>query len=216
MLLLGRRLGHLALQDLLPLLVHVALHAGEGVVPHLAQVRLQVLLLRVVCAATQKQTREGEPEPSEPSRPHPQRALLPAGVHAPLLPGPADLGAAPRGRLPAPLSGAGSRTPNKLLWLLGHVRPVKYGKSRFCFKGRRCCSLPGNSRCFQASVRRRRATTTDAATLSAQHPGLGAEPKGFWEMGALTETSGIRRSCDEFRASCCFDWEASSSSSLYF
>lgn len=42
--------GHLALQDLLPLFVHVALHPGKGVVPDLTQVRLQALLLRIVCA----------------------------------------------------------------------------------------------------------------------------------------------------------------------
>lgn len=47
-LLLHRCLRHLALQDLLPLLVHVGLHAGKGVVPHLTQVQFQVLL-RVVC-----------------------------------------------------------------------------------------------------------------------------------------------------------------------
>lgn len=55
MLLLHGCLGHLALQDLLPLLVHVALHAGEGVGAHLAQVGLQVLLLRGVCITTQSE-----------------------------------------------------------------------------------------------------------------------------------------------------------------
>lgn len=54
----------------------------------------------------------------------------------------------------------------------------------------------------------------DAATLSAR--GLEAEFKGFWEIGGLIQTSAIRRSCDEFRASCYFDWEASSLSSIYF
>jgi len=43
------RLRHLPLQDLFALLVHVALHAGEGVVAHLAQVGPQALLLRVIC-----------------------------------------------------------------------------------------------------------------------------------------------------------------------
>lgn len=37
-LLLHGGLGHLALQNLFPLFVHVALHPSEGVVPHLTQV----------------------------------------------------------------------------------------------------------------------------------------------------------------------------------
>lgn len=107
-LLLGRGLRHLALQDLLPLLVHVALHAGEGVVPHLAQVRLQVLLLRVICVATQKQRVRGT------------RTIRTTSSASP--PGSADPGAAPWPP-PAPLSGAGSRTPNKLLCFLATFDP---------------------------------------------------------------------------------------------
>lgn len=70
MLLLRGCLGHLALQDLLPLLVHVALHAGEGVVPHLAQVGLQVLLLGVVCITTESNASPPEGSGTEPSAAH--------------------------------------------------------------------------------------------------------------------------------------------------
>lgn len=121
-LLLGRGLRHLALQDLLPLLVHVALHAGEGVVPHLAQVRLQVLLLRVVCVATQKQRVRGT------------RTIRTTSSASP--PGSADPGAAPWGHLPPPRPPfwSGLQNSKQTSVLLGHVRPVKYGKSRFVLR----------------------------------------------------------------------------------
>lgn len=69
-------------------------------------------------------------------------------------------------------------------------------------------SFPGNSVVAMFSgIHEAAENDHDAATLSARGPtpGLEAEFKGFWEIGALTQTSGIRRSCDEFRATCYFD-----------
>lgn len=126
-LLLGRGLRHLALQDLLPLLVHVALHAGEGVVPHLAQVRLQVLLLRVVCVATQRQRVRGT------------RTIRTTSSASP--PGSADPGAAPWGHLPPPppfLERAPELQTNFCASWPRSTRKIR--EKSICFKGRRCCS----------------------------------------------------------------------------
>lgn len=108
MLLLHGCLGHLALQDLLPLLVHVALHAGEGVVPHLAQVGLQALLLGVVCITREQRVIIfAEGSRTEPSAAHLIRiqTCVPASQRARvtvLLLGSADLGAAPWSHISAP------------------------------------------------------------------------------------------------------------------
>lgn len=53
-LFLHGRLRHLALQDQFPLFVHISLHPGKGVISHLTQIRIQVVLLRIVCKERQQ------------------------------------------------------------------------------------------------------------------------------------------------------------------